>query len=148
MGVTMWCPGHFSSCAYPRVLLQHAHHLVPLFFTCVRGTCIPITPQLVADVLRVPRVEFPDYPSCERLQTMSKDELNQIFVSVLSSGVSASSLTVRPLQKAHGFWTWWWPLYSILSLTITLSLSLVFDFYCLFLSILLLISLFILFFPS
>ena len=54
-------------------------HLVPLFFTRVRGTHIPVTPQLVADVLRVPRVEFPDYPSCERLRTVSKDELMSSF---------------------------------------------------------------------
>ena len=53
--------------------------LVPLFFTHVRGTRIPITPQLVADVLRVPRIEFPNYPSYERLQTMSKDELMATF---------------------------------------------------------------------
>ena len=52
---------------------------VPLFFTRVRGTRIPITPQLVADVLRVPRVEFPHYPSCECLQTVSKDELMATF---------------------------------------------------------------------
>ena len=53
--------------------------LVPLFFTHVRGTHIPITSQLVMDVLRVPRVEFPDYPSCERLQTVSKGELKPAF---------------------------------------------------------------------
>ena len=52
---------------------------VPLFFTHVQGTHILITPQLVTDVLRVPRVEFPDYPSCERLQTVSKDELKSAF---------------------------------------------------------------------
>ena len=52
---------------------------VPLFFIHVRGMRIPITPQLVADVLRVPRVEFPDYPSCERLRTMSKDEIKSAF---------------------------------------------------------------------
>ena len=52
---------------------------VPLFFTRVRGTCIPVTPQLVADVLRVPRIEFPDYPSCECLRTMSRDELMSSF---------------------------------------------------------------------
>ena len=59
----------------PLVLIQEFYsnmhgidHLVPLFFTCVRGTRIPITLQLVADVLRVPRIEFPDYPSCERLR--------------------------------------------------------------------------------
>ena len=49
---------------------------VPQFFTRVRGTHIPITPQLIADVLRVPRVEFPDYLGCEHLRTVSKDELN------------------------------------------------------------------------
>ena len=54
-------------------------HSVPLFFTRVRGTCIPITAQLVADVLRVPRIEFPDYPSCERMRTVSKDELMSSF---------------------------------------------------------------------
>ena len=52
---------------------------VPLFFTCVRGTRIPVTPQLVADVLRVPRIEFPDYPGYERLRTVSKDELMSAF---------------------------------------------------------------------
>ena len=52
---------------------------VPLFFTCVRGMRILVTPQLVADVLRVPRVKFPDYPSCERLWTVSKDELKSAF---------------------------------------------------------------------
>ena len=54
-------------------------HSVPLFFTRVRGTCIPITPQLVADMLRVPRIEFLDYPSCERLRTVSRDELMSSF---------------------------------------------------------------------
>ena len=61
---------------------------VPLFFTRVQGTRIPITPQLVADVLRVPRIEFPDYPSCERLRTVSRDELMSSFVSALLLGVS------------------------------------------------------------
>ena len=54
-------------------------HSVPLFFTRVRGTCTPITPQLVADLIRVPRVEFPDYPGCERLWTVSKDKLKSAF---------------------------------------------------------------------
>ena len=48
---------------------------VPLFHTRVRGTRIAITPQLVVDVLRVPKVEFPNYPGCERLRIMSKDKL-------------------------------------------------------------------------
>ena len=52
---------------------------VPLFHTRVRGRHIAVTPQLVADVLHVPRVEFPDYPGCERLRTVSKDELKSAF---------------------------------------------------------------------
>ena len=52
---------------------------LPLFFTRVRGTRICITPQLVADMLRVPRIEFPDYPSCEHLRIVSKDELMADF---------------------------------------------------------------------
>ena len=52
---------------------------VPLFFTHVRGTRILVTPQLVADVLRVPRIKFPNYPSCELLRTVSKDELMAVF---------------------------------------------------------------------
>ena len=70
----------------PLVLIQefysNMHEIdrsVPLFFTRVRGTSIPITPQLVANVLRVLRIEFPDYPSCEHLRTMSKDELMVAF---------------------------------------------------------------------
>ena len=52
---------------------------VPLFFTRIRGTRIRITSQLVADMLRVPRIEFPDYPSCEHLRIVSKDELMADF---------------------------------------------------------------------
>ena len=66
----------------PLVLIQEFYsnmhginHSVPLFFTRVRGTHIPITSQLVADVLGVSRIEFPNYPSYERLRTVSRDEL-------------------------------------------------------------------------
>ena len=52
---------------------------VPLFSTCVRGTRIVVTPQLVEDVLHVPRVEHLDYPSCKRLRTVSKDEMISAF---------------------------------------------------------------------
>ena len=59
--------------------MHEINRLVPLFFTRVRGTHILVTPQLVVDVLRVPRIEFPDYPSCERLRTVSRDELMSSF---------------------------------------------------------------------
>ena len=56
----------------PLVLIQEFYsnmhgidRSVPFFFTRVRGMRIRIIQQLVADVLRVPRIEFPDYPGCE-----------------------------------------------------------------------------------
>ena len=59
--------------------MHEIDRLVPLFFIRVRGTHIPITPQLVVDVLRVPRIKFLDYPSCEHLRTVSRDELMFAF---------------------------------------------------------------------
>ena len=48
---------------------------VPLFSTCVRGKRIVVTPQFVANVLHVPRVEHLDYRGYDRLRTVSKDEM-------------------------------------------------------------------------
>ena len=59
--------------------MHEIDHSIPLFFTRVQGTCIPVTTQLVADVLRVPRIEFPDHPSYEYLRTVSRDELMSAF---------------------------------------------------------------------
>ena len=59
-------------------------YLVPLFVTRVQGTCIVVTPAIVSNVLYVPRVEHPDYPSCERLRIVSKDELISAFCERLS----------------------------------------------------------------
>ena len=52
---------------------------VPLFVTRVRGTRIVVTLVIVFDVLCVLKVEHPDYPSCERLRTVSKDEMIYAF---------------------------------------------------------------------
>ena len=38
-----------------------------------------VTPDLVAEVLRVPRVAHPNYPSCDRLWTVFKDKLISHF---------------------------------------------------------------------
>ena len=38
-----------------------------------------VTSDIVSEVLRVPRVAHPDYPSCEHLKTVSKDELISTF---------------------------------------------------------------------
>ena len=76
---------------------------VLLFFTRVRGTRIPITSQLVADVLRVPRIEFPDYPSCERLRTMSRDELMSAFCERPSAWGERLFTPCQPFAKGPRF---------------------------------------------
>ena len=54
-------------------------YFVPYFITRIQGTRIVITPNIVSEVLHVPRLEHPDYPSCDRLRTVSKDELSFLF---------------------------------------------------------------------
>ena len=78
-------------------------HFVPLFFTRVRGTRIPVTPQLVADVLRVLRIEFPDYPGCERLRTVSWDELMSAFCERPSAWGEHLFTPCRPFAKCPRF---------------------------------------------
>ena len=76
---------------------------VPLFFTHIRGMRISITLQLVTDVLRVPRIEFPDYPSCERLRIVSKDELMSAFCERPSVWDERQFTPCRPFAKGPRF---------------------------------------------
>ena len=76
---------------------------IPLFITRVQGTCIVVTTDIVSDVLHVPKVEHLDYPGCDHLKIMSKDELISAFCNALLIGMSISSFTIRALLKALGF---------------------------------------------
>ena len=76
---------------------------VPLFFTRVRGTHIPITPQLVADVLWVPRIEFPDYPSYEHLRTVFRDKLMSAFCERLTAWDERLFTPCQPFAKGPRF---------------------------------------------
>ena len=58
---------------------------IPHFFSRVRGTRIIVTSEIVSKVLHVPRVAHPDYPSCDRLRIVSKDELSSLFCETPSS---------------------------------------------------------------
>ena len=58
---------------------------VPHFFSHVWGTRIVVTPDIVSEVLHVPRVMHLDYPSCNHLGTVSKDELSSLFCETPSS---------------------------------------------------------------
>ena len=48
---------------------------MPQFVITFRGTRIVVTPNLISEILRVPRVVHPDYPGYDRLRTVSRDEL-------------------------------------------------------------------------
>ena len=52
---------------------------VSRFVTTFRGTRIVVTPNLISEVLHVPRVAHLDYPGYKHLQTMSRDELLSHF---------------------------------------------------------------------
>ena len=76
---------------------------VPLFFTCVQGTRISVTPQLVANVLYVPRIEFPNYTSYERLRTVSRDELMSSFCECPTALGERLFTPCRPFAKGPRF---------------------------------------------
>ena len=59
--------------------------LLYLIFSCVRGTRIVVTPDIVSEVLHIPRVVHPDYLGCDHLKTVSKDELSSLFCKTPSS---------------------------------------------------------------
>ena len=58
---------------------------IPFFFTRIQGVRMVVTPDIVSEVLHVPKVTNPDYPGSEHLRTMSKDKLTSLFCETLSS---------------------------------------------------------------
>ena len=58
---------------------------IPHFFSHIRGTRIVVTPDIVSEVLHVPRVAHPNYPSSDCLRTVFKEELLSLFYETLSS---------------------------------------------------------------
>ena len=58
---------------------------VPHFITRIRGTRMVVTPNIVSKVLHIPRVAHLDYPGCDRLETISKDEFASLFYETPSS---------------------------------------------------------------
>ena len=65
--------------------MHEFNYSIPHFVIRIQGTCIVVTPDIVSDVLHVPRVTHPNYLGCDRLRTMSKDELSSLFYETPSS---------------------------------------------------------------
>ena len=88
-GWESFCGISFTS---PSVIIQEFYSNMhgfdistPHFVTRVRGTCIVVTPDIVSEVLHVPRVVHPDYLGYDRLRTVSKDEFSSLFCETPSS---------------------------------------------------------------
>ena len=108
---------------------------VPLFHTCIRGTHIVVTLELVSDVLHVLRVEYPNYPSYECLRTVSKDKMISAFCEYPSNWGDCQFTPCKAFAKGPRFINLVMTFVLHLLLTITLSQNLVLDFCFLFLSI-------------
>ena len=82
-GIPITCPSMIIQEFYSN--MHGFDYTIPYFITRIRGTRIVVTPDLISEMLHVPRLEFADYPGCERLRTMSKDKLSSRFYETSSS---------------------------------------------------------------
>ena len=76
---------------------------VPHFFFRVRGTRIIVTPEIVSKVLHILRVAHPDFPSCDHLWTVSKDELLSRFYETPSSWCDCQNTPCLDFAKGLRF---------------------------------------------
>ena len=63
---------------------------IPQFAITFRGTRIVVTLDLISEVQHIPKVAHPDYLGCERLRTMSRDELLSHFYETPSNTLCSS----------------------------------------------------------
>ena len=76
-GIPVTCPSMIIQEFYSN--MHEFDYSIPYFITRVRGMCIVVILDLISEVLHVPRVAHPDYPDCDCLKTVSKDELMSLF---------------------------------------------------------------------
>ena len=74
-----------------------------LIYLKMLKTFLIVTPQLVTDVLHVLRIEFPDYPNCEHLRTVSRDELMSSFCERLTTWGERPFTPCQPFAKGPKF---------------------------------------------
>ena len=79
---------------------------IPHFVTRVHGTRIVVTPDIVFEVLHVPRVAHPDYLGCDHLRTVSKDERSSLFCGTPSSWGDRRNTPCSGFAKGPSSLTW------------------------------------------
>ena len=76
----------------------------PYFFHSHSGyTRIVVTPDLISEVLHVPRVVHPNYPDCDLLRTVSKDELSSLFYETPSPWSNRQNTPCSGFTKGQRF---------------------------------------------
>ena len=75
--ILVTCPSMLIQDFYSN--MHEFDYSIPLFVTRVWDMHIVVTSDIVFEVFCVPKVKHPDYPGCDRLKTVSKDELISSF---------------------------------------------------------------------
>ena len=95
------CPVMFIQKFYSNI--HGINTSVPQFATKFRGTRIVVTTDLISEVLHVPRVVHPDYPSCECLRIMSRYELLSHFSETPSTWSGKQNTPCSGFSKGPRF---------------------------------------------
>ena len=82
------------------------NYSIPHFITCVRGTRIVVTSNLIFEELQVSKVEFADYLGCIIFRLCPKTNFRLTSVRYLHLGVTVKTPLARALQKVQGSLTW------------------------------------------
>ena len=92
------CPHVFIQEFYSKI---HAISIsIPQFTTIFWGTRIVVTPNLITNVLHVPKVACSDYPSHPHLRSISQDELASHFCERPMLQGDALNFTTHEFAKA------------------------------------------------
>ena len=100
-GIPVTCPSVIIQEFYSN--MHGVDTLVPQFVIHVRGTRTVVTPNLISKVLHIFRVAHPDYPGCDCLKTMSKDELSSLFCKTPSFWVNRQNTPCSGFAKDPTF---------------------------------------------
>ena len=77
--------------------------IVQYLISLLQATRIVVTLEIVSDVLRVPRVEHPNYPSCDCLKIVSKDKLIYAFCKCPSDWGDRQFISCTGFAKGSRF---------------------------------------------
>ena len=96
-----------STCSY-RSFTPTYMPSIPLHHSLLwySGTRIIVTPDFISEVLRVPKVDLPDYPSHPRLSSISRDELALLFYEKAMLWEGTLNFSTTKSLKDHGSLIW------------------------------------------